>query len=204
MPKVTCPPTTLTLRAGTGNSMQMRGRRCAYAAAPCVPCIRDPDTAAKTPCKKPSSTSTTAADTSAAAPSCWVHLDVVLRRMSGAARRRGRRRRSRTACRKRGASAQKLARALEEQRTARPLQALSAMIGSNGSPLLTEKLERLSNRARTRTPSTFRAKLEFLTHFEPTGSDFWAFLRPHVGVPVVCWSHPLREFRAPPEQMLKC
>ena len=54
--------------------------------------------------------------------------------------------RLRTACRKRGASAQNLARALEEQRTARPLQALSAMIGSNCSPLLTEKLERLSNR----------------------------------------------------------
>ena len=107
--------------------MQMRGRRCAHLRAPCVPCTRGPDTAAKTPPDEPSSTSTTVADTSAATSSRWVHPDVALRCTSGAARQRGRHRRSLTTCRKPGASAQSLARALEEQRTARPLQALSAI-----------------------------------------------------------------------------
>ena len=56
--------------------MQMRGLRCAAVRAPCVPCTRGPDTAAKTPSDEPSSTSTTVADTSAATSSRWVHLDV--------------------------------------------------------------------------------------------------------------------------------
>ena len=102
--------------------MQMRGLRCAHLRAPCVLCTRGPDTAAKTPSDEPSSTSTTVADTSAATSSRWVHIDVALRCTSGAARQRGRHRQSLTTCRKPGASAQSLARALEEQRTARPVR----------------------------------------------------------------------------------
>ena len=98
--------------------MQMRGRRCAHLRAPCVPCTRGPDTAAKTPSDEPSSTSTTVADTSAATSSRWVHLDVALRQMSGAARPRGGRPRSESACRRRGARTRDLARDLEERRAA--------------------------------------------------------------------------------------
>ena len=117
--KVSWSATTLTL----SSSRQLHGRRCAHLRAPCAsraPVVRT--TAAKTPSDEPSSTSTTVADTSAATSSRWVHIDVALRCTSGAARRRGRHRRSLTTCRKPGASAQSLARALEEQRTARPVR----------------------------------------------------------------------------------
>ena len=102
--------------------MQMRGRRCAHLRAPCVPCTRGPDTAAKTPSDEPSSTSTTVADASAATSSRWVHLDVALRQMSGAARPRGGRPRSESACRRRGARTRDLARDLDERRAARPVR----------------------------------------------------------------------------------
>lgn len=65
--------------------MQMRDRICASVPAVCAPCTLGPDPAAKLPCEKPSSTSTTVADTSAATPGDWVHIDVALRGMSDAA-----------------------------------------------------------------------------------------------------------------------
>ena len=102
--------------------MQMRGLRCAAVRAPCVPCTHGPDPAAKIPSDKPSSTSTTVADTSAATSSRWVHLDVALRQMSGAARRRGGRPRSETVRRRRGVRTRYLARDLDERRAARPVR----------------------------------------------------------------------------------
>ena len=121
MPKVTCPPTTLTLRAGRQQHANARPemRVCGRAMRPVHPWPGYiPDIAAKTPCKKPSSTSTTVADTSAATRSDWAHLDVALRRMSSAARYQGGRSRSESACRRREAWTADLARELEERRAA--------------------------------------------------------------------------------------
>ena len=83
--------------------MHMRGLRCAYLRALCIPCTRSPDPAAKFPCEQLPSTFTTVADTSVATHSDWVRLDVALRQMSGAARPRGGRPRSETARRRPGA-----------------------------------------------------------------------------------------------------
>ena len=94
------------------------GYGCAYLRALCVPCTCGPDPAAKFPCEQLPSTSTTVADTSAATRSDWVRLDVALRQMSGAARPRGGRPQSETACRRRGARTRDLARDLEERRAA--------------------------------------------------------------------------------------
>ena len=112
--------------------MQMRGLRCAAVRAPCVPCTRGPDPTAKIPSDNPSLTSTTVADTSVATSSRWVHLDI----SRHAALYEWRSATTRSTAANRGphaenaahlTSAQRLALALEEQRTARPLQALSAI-----------------------------------------------------------------------------
>ena len=119
--KVSWSATTLTL--GSCRQLQANARPemlvCVRAVRPVHPW---PGPRRKTPSDQPSSTSTTVADTSAATSSRWVHPDVALRCTSGAARQRGRHRQSLTTCRKPGASAQSLARALEEQRTARPVR----------------------------------------------------------------------------------
>ena len=118
MLKVTCPALTLSVRADEAQHAYARPMMSVFARAARPVYPYSPDTAAEFPCDQLPSTFTTVADTSVATHSDWVRLDVALRQMSGAARPRGGRPRSESACRRRGARTRDLARDLEERRAA--------------------------------------------------------------------------------------